>query len=262
MSVYGGPADWWTDGTNDGRTHIATKGVAQANLVINYDAGVSTSYSGSGTTWTNLRGANNGTLTNGPTFSSNVYGSIVFDGTNDYVSTPYTQTNVVEYTIDAWFKTTHSGPLNVIVQNRGSGGSGISITMGTGAPQGPSNTIFIGVDSNGLLIQRATTANTYADGNWYNAVGVFSQANGTTVTTSSFSIYVNGSLASTTDSGIQQAGTTTSPLTGSEGTQIGRHQLWGTFFNGSLASVKIYDRALTAEEISRNFNATRGRYGI
>lgn len=31
---------------------------------------------------------------------------------------------------------------------------------------------------------------------------------------------------------------------------------------GSLASVSLYNRALTQAEIQQNFNATRGRYGI
>ena len=64
-------------------------------LVFYVDAGNSKSYDGvsGGTTWTNLVGGNNGTLTNMDTNPANagyVYdsangGSIVFDGTNDYV---------------------------------------------------------------------------------------------------------------------------------------------------------------------------------
>jgi hypothetical protein len=41
------------------------------------------SYVGSGTTWNDIRGNNNnGTLNNGPTYTSSFGGSIVFDGTN------------------------------------------------------------------------------------------------------------------------------------------------------------------------------------
>jgi hypothetical protein len=32
--------------------------------------------------------------------------------------------------------------------------------------------------------------------------------------------------------------------------------------NGMVPSTKIYNRALTADEIAQNFNALRGRYGI
>lgn len=56
-------------------------------LVLYLDAANQKSYPGSGTTWTDLSGnGNTGTLTNGPTFSANNNGGIVFDGANDYVS--------------------------------------------------------------------------------------------------------------------------------------------------------------------------------
>ena len=54
-------------------------------LVFAVDAANKKSYPGSGTTWTDLAGSNDGTLTNGPTFDSGDGGSIVFDGTDDYV---------------------------------------------------------------------------------------------------------------------------------------------------------------------------------
>ena len=51
-------------------------------LVLCLDAANKQSYPGSGTVWTDLAGSNNGTLTNGPTFSSANGGSIVFDACN------------------------------------------------------------------------------------------------------------------------------------------------------------------------------------
>jgi hypothetical protein len=32
-------------------------------------------------------------------------------------------------------------------------------------------------------------------------------------------------------------------------------------YNGEIASVRVYNRALTAEEVLRNFNAQKQRYG-
>ncbi len=83
MSVYSGPADWWTDGTNSGRTHAATKGIVQSGLVLNLDAGVSSSYPGSGTTWFDLSGNSNNGAINGPTFNAN--GSLVFAGSPNQI---------------------------------------------------------------------------------------------------------------------------------------------------------------------------------
>ena len=55
-------------------------------LVLCLDAGNSRSYPKSGTTWTDLKGSNNGTLLNSPTFSSSNRGEIVFDFTDDQVN--------------------------------------------------------------------------------------------------------------------------------------------------------------------------------
>ena len=63
----------------------ATKGIVQDGLVLNLDAGVNKSYPRNGTTWYDLSNNGNGTLTNGPTFDRDNGGSIVFDGTDDYV---------------------------------------------------------------------------------------------------------------------------------------------------------------------------------
>ena len=52
-------------------------------LVFCLDAANIRSYPGTGTTWTDLKGGNEGTLTNGPTFSSDNAGSISTDGSND-----------------------------------------------------------------------------------------------------------------------------------------------------------------------------------
>jgi len=60
--------------------------VVTTGLQLYLDAGNASSYPGSGTTWTDLTvNGRNGTLTNGPTYSGTNGGSIVFDGTNDFV---------------------------------------------------------------------------------------------------------------------------------------------------------------------------------
>ena len=59
--------------------------IVRDGLVLCLDAANPRSYPKSGTTWSDLAGANNGTLTNGPTFDADDKGSIVFDGTDDRV---------------------------------------------------------------------------------------------------------------------------------------------------------------------------------
>ena len=69
---------------NGGPGNIVTNG-----LVLYLDAANYQSYISGSTTWYDLSGNNNsGSLVNGPTYSSTNAGSIVFDGTNDYVGLP------------------------------------------------------------------------------------------------------------------------------------------------------------------------------
>ena len=56
-------------------------------LILSLDASDQNSYISGSITWTDLsENRNSGALTNGPTYSSDNGGSIVFDGADDYVS--------------------------------------------------------------------------------------------------------------------------------------------------------------------------------
>ena len=75
-------------------------------LVLALDAGNTKSYPGSGTTWTDLSGnSNTGTLTNGPTYSSDNGGYLNFDGTDDYVNCGDKETFKIssQLTLEAFF---------------------------------------------------------------------------------------------------------------------------------------------------------------
>ena len=76
--------------------------IVRDGLALYLDAANTKSYPGSGTTWKDLSGkGNNGTLTNGPTFSSDDGGSILVDGSNDFISIPFAGG---VYCIDFWIK--------------------------------------------------------------------------------------------------------------------------------------------------------------
>jgi hypothetical protein len=98
----------------------------QDGLVLCLDAANTKSYPGSGTSWVDLSGnGNNGTLTNGPTFSSTNGGNIFFDGTNDYVRV--SSTSIIpgssSFTFNIWLNYSISGGaiFRDIVNNRDSG---------------------------------------------------------------------------------------------------------------------------------------------
>jgi len=60
--------------------------IVNTNLLWCIDAGNPRSYPGSGTTWYDVNTATNGTLTNGPTYTSGTSGYFTFDGVDDYVN--------------------------------------------------------------------------------------------------------------------------------------------------------------------------------
>ena len=92
-------------------------------LVLHLDAANTNSYPGSGTTWTDISGkGHNGTLDNGPTFSSDNKGCIVLDGTNDYIST-INLSSFTTFTIQMWIfdSRSASGDMDILTYNGDSG---------------------------------------------------------------------------------------------------------------------------------------------
>ena len=208
-------------------------------LVLCLDAANTKSYVSGSTVWTDLsRSGNNGTLTNGPTFSSANGGSIVFDGTNDYVSFSTITNNT--YTIDFWYKMGgNDGSYGYFAS---SGDNGLAISEG-GTLNGLIYGQFYywnGVGLNNLGIIPSTT-------NWNHICALINTS------INNIQIYGNGNQSSTT--------TVTSMSTSI--TNIGRYITSNlNFLKGNLASYKVYNRALSTTEIKQNYNATKGRYGL
>jgi hypothetical protein len=88
---------------------------------------------------------------------------------------------------------------------------------------------------------------TIAQNNWYHAVGTYDGSN--------VKLYVNSVLQLTTAS-------TTTPTRSNSGIYLMRRWDASDYFGGSLNTVKIYNRALTSQEIVQNYNATKRRYGL
>ena len=94
-----------------------------------------------------------------------------------------------------------------------------------------------------------TSSYTFTTGSWVNVVGVY-QSPGTS------SIYINGSLSVTSTTAISG-----SLLTGSSNvfiTSDGSTEV----IQGNISTTQIWNRVLTAGEVSQNFDALRGRFGI
>ena len=212
-------------------------------LVLALDAGNTKSYPGSGTSWSDISGqGNNGTLTNGPTYSSDNGGSIVFDGTNDYIDVSGTESfNAplsINFTLSIWMYPTKTGNWQGVFTKNRSTGTQVGLFLSS------SNEFVFGFSgSGGNLIGSSFSTNT-----WYHVVLV--QAANT-----SRKIYINGSLDVTKTSTF---GTTSS---GSETFRLGQASGVNEYFGGRISNASIYNnKALTASEVLQNYNALKGRY--
>ena len=222
-------------------------------LVLNLDTAYYNSYPRSGTTWSDLSGnGNNGTLTNGVTFNvSGDSSSMQFDGVDDFVQLAnqiqFERTNSFSFNI--WFKFSNSNFMQLI-NNQNSSYVGYEFAKGT------DNVVY-------FIIGRATgnyisvnITNPLTVNTWVNICVTY---NGTSLA-SGINMYLNGVLTGTTI-GRDSLGTQTN--ISNFPTLIGkRSPISQGFFNGNISNVQIYNRALSATEVSQNFNALRGRFGI
>ena len=209
--------------------------------------------------WGDTSGNNNhGELVNGPIYSSANGGSIVFDGINDYVNSNYTPVINTggSYSQSVWFRTT-----NATVGDNGSNRLIEARDNKTGNPLITStinifeeNTlVFLARGTNGVRRDLIITNINVNDGSWrYFHSQILT--NGTT------QIYLNGFFVGQNTLGVD----TRIDLSGRP-LAIGARNLEGnisSYFNGNIAQVQIYNRALSATEIFQNYNATKSRFGL
>jgi hypothetical protein len=217
--------------------------IVTGGLVLNLDAGNPYSYNPDNTgstVWTDVSyTSNGGTLINGASYTG---GTIQFDGTNDYVNcgnilNPSLLNN--NFTIEVWFNSSgyRAGQQQRLVSYQ--------------------DWYAFFFDGNSILrfeirlndfSYRAVTTTIPSVGSWNQLIAT---CNGTKL-----EIYKNGVLSNTTN------------YTGSIGTtnyvfNIGAYQNDTQYrINGRMSSTRVYNRVLTQAEITQNFNALRGRYGI
>jgi hypothetical protein len=208
-------------------------------LVLYLDAANSKSYVSGSTVWNDLsRGENNGTLINNPTFSTTNGGSIVFNGTNNYIDTGKTATQLgiydANYTFDAWvYPTDFTGDRTMFGTNTLATRQGLHLIFRSG-------TIYQG------HYGADTSAGTGTLNAWNNICYTYRQSSGAA------SIYKNGVL--------QGTGTIASFI-GTTNILIGR-SLGSGYFIGNSSNYKIYNTTLSTSEVQQNYNAVKSRFGL
>jgi len=242
--------NWYATQSNYVCVNRDYEGIVTNGLVLNVDAGFTPSYPTSGTTWYDLSySGNNGTLTNGPTFSSLNGGSIVFDGVDDFtIGTIPSSTFTGPHTICCWFYR------ETVTQWSGLFSNNVNST---------SCSIFTFINStNSLGTNRAGVSGTSIAvdlgsdhlNKWIYAVITYGGVtNGSNVNVYA---YKDGSLISSSGNLYWDLSTTSSYY-------VGRH--WTSAMqvhDGFIPHVSLYNRALTASEILQNYNAQKSRFGL
>ena len=217
--------------------------IVRDGLVLYLDAANIKSYPGSGTTWTDISGKDyDGTLINGPTFSSDNLGCVVFDGSNDTVHGVHnSELNLRnDVTVECWFRRT------------GSRGDWVRV-FGKGDSTNRTYGLWYHVNSNYFLYQRygPSSFNVLPTipvvlNKWYHMVGTSSG--------STHTLYVNGVNMGTVSN-------STTFHSSSNPYIVGYGNIHSTHI-GNVSNCRIYNRGLSEAEVKQNYNALKGRFGL
>jgi hypothetical protein len=242
----------------------------QDGLVLSLDASDRNSYVSGSTTWFDLSGNNlSETLTNGPVFTTESIGSIMFDGVDDYAQYP-SRSTITEFqysssfTIECFAKIMENTLNGYLANNRAVDGNGTNYT-GWGLLQSQGTILgFIGGYPSSVFDWRnvntsTTDFNNTVFGKWAHIVWV---NDGTLVGSK---IYLNG-INATSQSYDNNTPPYTVNYTGSHRLTLGMSPADGTpgghFLSGSIAVARVYNKALSADEVLQNYNAQKSKFGL
>ena len=240
--------------------------------ITNVDTGNSTFSSTSNIgLWYDLSGNGyNGTLTNGPTSNVSNKGNILFDGSNDEITTNLPLTNFPSYssfTFETWVKIT-AFPAVLAANQYGvtyQAGVLLGATYYAGAAlywygNNAGNAFDLYGFIRGADAYRNTSAYSFSLNQWYHCVMVNNAALGTLV------LFINGTLHSSVATATLPYDPANTPTAGNIGISKSQIDGGGTAnyraFGGNMASARAYNRALTNAEITQNYQATKTRFGL
>ena len=211
------------------------------SLQFYVDAGLSESYSGTGTTWYDISGNSRNLTMNSLSYSSNDGGYIIFDGshTADSVAT-YSINFSNGFTVESVAKFSGSSYEGLFAFNDATNGNYINVQA-----QGGTN-IRWEVDQSSSL----TTTNSLTSSTWYHVTCVYEGDSNNTSGTAR--IYINGVENNTASLGRSGQSQTSN-------FKLGFHD---GFLSGNIALSRMYNKVLNSTEVLQNFNATKNRFGL
>jgi len=228
--------------------------VVTEGLVLYLDAANTKSYPGSGTVWNDLsRSGNNGALISGSGYTSANGGAITFDGVNDYVASSNLRITLPNsFSIGVWvfFNNANSPTFQKIFHAQSGSINTPEVNLdnfngGTGNARYHFYTYASVTSTNNVM----TSTNTIVNNTWGYVTGVYDN------TAKIKYLYINGTL--------DKSGSTTVQIAWPDSvTRIGRRLNDTEPLNGRISTTHVYNRALTAQEVLQNYNATKSRYGL
>jgi hypothetical protein len=218
-------------------------------LVLALDSADRNSYISGSTSWYDLTGNNNGTISGSPLFTGSNGGFLTFNAVNSYVDCGNGSSlnfGTGDFTIEIWMTRNTNATTNLRVLGKG----------GSSDAAGSAGFAFLGFDGglnftvNPSGTRSTISAASYSLGEWFQVVGIVERS-------STIRSYKNATLVQSAAAPIGSVSNATFNL------NIGRTSEGGTlYWPGNIAIVKIYNRALTATEVLQNYNATKSRFGL
>ena len=244
--------------------------VVTTGLQLYLDAGNVASYPGSGTVWTDLisrrvfdlynGGRTSPVKTDPPTYNSGNGGYIQFD--NSKLQWAYSTSalpDINSYSVDGWWNpdsVNTSSSVFDLISDRSN--SRYNYALGMGRLTANKFQLHHLKAGAGPKVDSTNNANTYFNTGWWHICGTFNNS------TSKMNLYINGTLAAT-EVTIASGGT---PLSGNAGIHMATRNdttnptTVSNFLNGGIAVARIYNVALTAAQVTQNYNAQRARFGL
>jgi hypothetical protein len=234
-------------------TSIITDG-----LIFNMDFSKFSCYPRTGTTATDMEGSLAGTAQNGASFSTDFLGTFDFDGVNDEIDLGNPSIfNTYPLTYEVWFRnddTTDKRNNGLINKGNNAGNASQNGAIMLNLQQdGLDRFLFRVSDGSSFIVDMIQSATLPAIGAWAHIVA---QWDGTT-STNGAKLYLDTSL-------IGQATATGTTPTTARNFYIGGHHdsTAGRSLDGKIAIARAYNRVLSADEISINYNAVKERFGL
>tara|TARA_Y100000356_G_C11254622_1_gene289295 strand:+ start:284 stop:1006 length:723 start_codon:yes stop_codon:yes gene_type:complete len=224
------------------------------NLSFIMDAANPVSYTSGATKTYNLMGGQTGSIINNTSYSPEGGGSWHFDGTDDRVDCD-TFFNIVgsgslaNYSIELWLKGDSVANYDVAIgsgtTNFNAGGWSILYHNGKLMADGT-----WGGTGTGRKYPSSNLSEASLESSFHQTVVTY---NGSTV-----EIYVDGELGTLYDAGTVNGGMNAND----EQLQFGgTGQASWAEWDGKIADVRVYNKALSAAEVLQNYNNQKGRYG-